>query len=241
MPLVAVVVVLLTAALPVVASPSLPNCPHTMQVKSELGAGRNGKTFTATTGFLGAQSVIKEQKRVPFTANELDAIKDNKIIRKAGENPTAHPNKVKMSDHIAQSVKNQQTKVGYAHNDLTFGNNIRVDAKKKDARGAPKVKLIDWGAASKLRDGKLSDFDNRSVDRTVQSLCNDFGLAFRSTAAGSRLFRRSTACFRGGGSGKGAAASAAGGRGGKTTAGGAAAAGRGGKNGAAGRGGGGKK
>ncbi|KAI9348923.1 hypothetical protein DFJ73DRAFT_760699 [Zopfochytrium polystomum] len=55
-------------------------------VKSELGVGKNGRTFTTITGLLGEQSDIKEQKRVPFTANELDATKlrgvskDNEVM-----------------------------------------------------------------------------------------------------------------------------------------------------------------
>ncbi|KAI9317833.1 hypothetical protein DFJ73DRAFT_769858 [Zopfochytrium polystomum] len=217
------------------------------KVKSELGAGKNGKTFKATSGFLGGtKSVIKEQKRVPFNANELDATKkagqlrgvskdntvmaqkpvgthairdylrenkDNKKFLKAGEDPAANPKKVKMSDHIAQSVKNQQTKVGYAHNDLTFGNNMRVNAKKKDARGAPKVELIDWGAASKLKDGKLSDSDHSFIDRTAKSLCSEVGLAFRSKA-GSRLFRRAAACSRPRGNGAAPKPAGGGGNGG---------------------------
>ncbi|KAI9328600.1 nucleotide-diphospho-sugar transferase [Zopfochytrium polystomum] len=114
--------------------------------------------------------------------------KDNKNFLKANEDPARNPNRVKMSDHIAQSVKDQQIKTGYSHNDLNFGNNM--EAKQKDARRAQ-------GGAAKLRDEKLSDFDNRFMDRTAKSLCNEVGLAFRSTA-GSRLFRRA-GCSRGGG------------------------------------------
>ncbi|KAI9343785.1 hypothetical protein DFJ73DRAFT_761912 [Zopfochytrium polystomum] len=172
---------------------------------NEMGKGGEAKVYEAKSG--GQPAVLKALKWAntgQYIAHDDDFMVQKKVgthdlpdyLKKKQENPVGwKPSKFE----IMRQINKQQEKAGYLHLD-SHPQNIRVDTTVTKKNGAPRFRLVDWGAAP-------IGFNRRAGGAAGCSVKSQAGSA--SDKTGSKTAAVKPAQKAGGGSGSGRPAASA--------------------------------
>ncbi|KAI9331113.1 hypothetical protein DFJ73DRAFT_799914 [Zopfochytrium polystomum] len=163
----------------------------------QLISAEGNRMVQPKVGKMGLNEYLKEASADP---------KAQKAYQRVGNNSPKELKKPKMSDHIYDQIKQQQSTVGFVHSD-THADNIRVTPQKQRIGRSYKVakaELVDWGSAQKKDFVYDTPEERQQADKKkVIDACKAHGFRFRSGAVVGQLYRRQTdACSGKGGPAK---------------------------------------
>ncbi|KAI9313015.1 hypothetical protein DFJ73DRAFT_770875 [Zopfochytrium polystomum] len=174
-----------------------------------MGSGGEANVYEAKTG--GQPAVLKALKAgKQWGQNEVAATKaagqyiahddDFMVQKKVGTHDLPGYLKEKQENpdgwkpsrfEIMRQINKQQEKAGYLHLD-SHPENIRVDTTVTKKNGAPRFRLVDWGAAKKPSEvsHEAKSQNLMATSTFLKTECQQHGFAFRDGGSSDRLYRR---------------------------------------------------